>query len=460
MDKRLILFVFVFLFFMSFVSAGTSYSNSKYSIPKSIQQITNNYFNNTYENVTNEYYNVTQNITNNITNNITYEANLTNVAYTNESYSTQWYNHTSAVYNLWNLIWSSTYNSTYDAKVSYIYGNCPAGQVVMNTTANGVQCVVPPAGEETDPIWTANSTLVAYLINQGNWNVNRSNFWDNLDSPDSAWLSTYNSTYAIWTYNQTIPANTYTDTKTSTANLHTHAGENITALATWLTTYNATYDAGKIWWYNMTTPSNTYTDTKTSTANLHTHAYQNLTGTTTATDCSGTDKVTDVTITNGAVTTTCGTDQTGAGGGATQYFTTADRVTGNITHFNATVLTMPVSANTNYTIQCTFWAVTSLATVGVQLNMTVPASPLVFNGAWIAPTTAVASLYAYCQNTARDCIESQTAALTTGLPIYFNGRLENVNANSITVKLKAEAAGTVTIKKGSYCILNSGGSAG
>jgi len=46
-------------------------------------------------------------------------------------------------------------------------GNCPAGQVVMNTTTSGVQCVVPPAGDEVDPLWTGNYTADQYLFNTG-----------------------------------------------------------------------------------------------------------------------------------------------------------------------------------------------------------------------------------------------------------------------------------------------------
>ena len=37
-------------------------------------------------------------------------------------------------------------------------GNCPAGQVVQNTTTVGVQCMAPSAGAESDPKWSANFT--------------------------------------------------------------------------------------------------------------------------------------------------------------------------------------------------------------------------------------------------------------------------------------------------------------
>ena len=36
-------------------------------------------------------------------------------------------------------------------------GNCPSGQVVQNTTTSGVQCVTPTS-VETEPLWTSNYT--------------------------------------------------------------------------------------------------------------------------------------------------------------------------------------------------------------------------------------------------------------------------------------------------------------
>ncbi|KHO55214.1 MAG: hypothetical protein QT10_C0004G0001, partial [archaeon GW2011_AR19] len=51
--------------------------------------------------------------------------------------------------------------------------------------------------------------------------------------------STYNETYTTWSYNQTTPANTYTDSKVGTADLHLHNASNITA---------GTFGAGN---YNM-----------------------------------------------------------------------------------------------------------------------------------------------------------------------------------------------------------------
>ena len=61
-----------------------------------------------------------------------------------------------------------------------------------------------------------------YAANVGNASWNESYAHTLFDS-------TYNSTYATWAYNQTAPANTYTDTKVGTADLHLHNALNITS---------------------------------------------------------------------------------------------------------------------------------------------------------------------------------------------------------------------------------------
>ncbi|MEK6850747.1 MAG: hypothetical protein AABX85_04180, partial [Nanoarchaeota archaeon] len=116
----------------------------------------------------------------------------------------------------------------------------------------------------------------------------------NMTSPFTTWLSTF-----VYNYNQTTPANLYTDAVVSGSN------------ASWLSTYNATYAANmannswnesyantkyaEIKWgynmtspfttwlstfvynYNQTTPANAYTNTKVGTANLHIHDALNIT---------------------------------------------------------------------------------------------------------------------------------------------------------------------------------------
>ncbi|MBU0760253.1 MAG: hypothetical protein KJ858_01015, partial [Nanoarchaeota archaeon] len=164
--------------------------------------------------------------------------------------------------SLWNYInsneasWLSTYNETYDAKAGT--GNCPAGQVVVNTTSSGVQCAIPTA-VETEPAWNGNYSIFTGLINNGSY------------------LSTYNFTYNAWAYNQTTPAEAYTDSVVSANNASWLSTYNATYAgsvnnASYLSTYNATYDAkvsgnsswnqslagslyaGVQWNYNQTTP--------------------------------------------------------------------------------------------------------------------------------------------------------------------------------------------------------------
>ncbi|MEI6731103.1 MAG: hypothetical protein WCK90_00330 [archaeon] len=86
-----------------------------------------------------------------------------------------YYNSTNpgSTYNASYAIWAynqtysgSTYNSTYDTKAGT--GNCPAGQVVQNTTTGGVQCV---SVTEADTLQTVtnrgNSTSILSFFNSG-----------------------------------------------------------------------------------------------------------------------------------------------------------------------------------------------------------------------------------------------------------------------------------------------------
>lgn len=86
-----------------------------------------------------------------------------------------------------NQSYLSTYNATYagytttlnetslalsvnaTANTKAFPGDCPAGQVVMNTTTTGVQCIVPPAGSESDPVFSANFTNMQTDCAAGNY---------------------------------------------------------------------------------------------------------------------------------------------------------------------------------------------------------------------------------------------------------------------------------------------------
>ena len=60
-------------------------------------------------------------------------------------------------------------------------GNCPAGQVVQNTTTGGVECITVAGGDETDPLWTGNYSNVAFK-NQENVFTEQQNFTSGLNS--------------------------------------------------------------------------------------------------------------------------------------------------------------------------------------------------------------------------------------------------------------------------------------
>ena len=107
--------------------------------------------------------------------NLSYDNHLNNFTMHNTTY---WYNMTIAqgTYNITyhqisldTAVYNATYNSTYDALIPYVYNYSLIDQ--------------------------AYSDLQISLIDFSTKNVNSSNYWDGLDVPDPAWLSTYNSTY-------------------------------------------------------------------------------------------------------------------------------------------------------------------------------------------------------------------------------------------------------------------------
>ena len=114
----------------------------------------------------------------------------TNITALNTSYNMWWYNQSTPAITI--------------ANTKAIAGNCTTGQVVVNITASGVQCIVPPAGTEVDPIFSLNYTLFG-------------KYWYNFSTVDQALISTLstnlqanitalNTSYVKWWYNQTTPA--------------------------------------------------------------------------------------------------------------------------------------------------------------------------------------------------------------------------------------------------------------
>ncbi len=109
---------------------------------------------------------------------------------------------------------SGAYNTTRNNYVTFVNASMRNYVNLQNTS-------------QTNLINLNNQSVTNYInsvasIGEPNWNANFTAF-------NASWSSTYNSTYNMWAYNQTIPANSYTDSRVASANLHTHDASNITS---------------------------------------------------------------------------------------------------------------------------------------------------------------------------------------------------------------------------------------
>lgn len=143
--RTMILYLFIFILMTGLASASFGITTSnlpKLEAPKIVVGVGGNITNNFYS--INATYNITNNITTennityNITNNITQYKNTTEIDpvfsanYT--IYQPNWINHTLMTYNLWNSIWSSTSNATYD---TWAYNQTTPAINAINVNANG-----------------------------------------------------------------------------------------------------------------------------------------------------------------------------------------------------------------------------------------------------------------------------------------------------------------------------------
>ena len=232
--------------------------------------------------------------------NATYAANIGNASW-NETYAHTLFDSTyNSTYATWayNQTYSgSTYNSTY---ANILNQNCPAGQVVNGTLANGTFICTTPAGSmdytnialtNTSETWDAGQNISmgvgGWFKGLFNWTV--LNNWlgfdgttlsfnetrlNNTISSEGVRLgfnSTYNSTYAGLINNESY-LSTYN--ATYAANVGNASWNESYAHTLFDSTYNSTYAT---WAYNQTAPANTYTDTKVGTADLHLHNALNIT---------------------------------------------------------------------------------------------------------------------------------------------------------------------------------------
>src|SRR3989344_1792028 len=250
--------------------------------------------------------------------NLSFNQSLTDTLYYSVSNPSGFINNTSlSAYNdtslilttnssLWSYIsvngqnWISTFNSTYN---SLLGSQCANGYFVNGTLANGTFICASSTISESDPLWTANSTLVLYsnslplanktIVHCSNITGASSNlctvsnsagniFDQALNTTSNVIFASVNATGEIyvanvavkqWLYNQTVVANSYTDSIVLANN------------ASWTSTYNSTYAANQAnnswnetrannlyagiqWGYNQTTISNNYVNSVNSSITL------------------------------------------------------------------------------------------------------------------------------------------------------------------------------------------------
>ena len=195
--------------------------------------------------------------------------------------------------------------------------------------------------------------------------------------------------------------------------------------ASYLSTFNATYDGFTA--FNLTNFRNNLTDT----------------------DCAAGQLVIGVQA-NGTVL--CATDVTT--GGATRSFneTDSDVSTTSSTTFNQTIMTLAVAANKNYTLNCRILTVTGAAATGIQINMTVPATPTFFAGTYRDSASPTADFV--CAGTAESCASLATTGSTTFAYVDVGARIINDGSSgSLKLAFRSETGTLVTVKQGSHCVM-------
>ena len=217
--------------------------------------------------------------------------------------------------------------------------------------------------------------------------------------------------------------------------------------AVWISTYNETY---AIWAYNQTTPANTYTDTKAGTSNLHTHSILNITGTDNNA-CSGTNKVSNVTFNNGDLQIVCATDQTGAGSRISfNYFnSTTDDITTTDSINYVDFISLPLTSGAKANIECNLLQDAAAASIGIQYqSVLIGASNQRQVMEYYSSTTA----QAICQGTGTilTC-SAATSSGTTVTPARLYIYSIQSSSGTFTLSLRSETGGAVNVRAGSWC---------
>lgn len=139
------------------------------------------------------------------------------------------------------------------------------------------------------------------------------------------------------------------------------------------------------------------------------------------------------------------------GGGANRVRINADVSNTLITLADATGLSIPVLANTDYTFDFTVAFQTAATTTGIQLALNGPASPTLFTAVIRIPSSATAFSTQYVSAYNTGPLTTAIDAANTPRIAEIKGILRNgPTAGNLTVRFRTEIAlSTVTIKAGS-----------
>ena len=333
------------------------------------------------------------------------------------------YNHTSTVFNLWNSTWDNR----------GLINMLSANDTSINTTKN-IQELLNFTG--------------IYSQGGGNGTFNQS-------------LTDILYSGIIWNYNQTTPAINHANAvNTSVINLYTINTtlnvQNLLGNSTIARVGNCS--AGQIV-QNITQNGVQCITDQTGVGGggnpfdqvLNTTNNANFTNLVVSTLNSASCDVKS--STNGTVY--CGTDATGTGGSTSiTNRTLVNYVTTN-NMYNQTVITIPISANYNYSVYCALHVRGAAAATGVKLNISIPVNRKYWIISFAGATTATASLHNVTVNKS-EAILNSTAGLVGGLPVRVDGIIENgASAGNFEVRMASEVINSAaTVFRGSYCKLD------
>lgn len=168
-------------------------------------------------------------------------------------------------------------------------------------------------------------------------------------------------------------------------------------------------------------------------ANSHTHTLLNVTGSDSVV-CSGTDKLSNITFSNGDISGVCSTDQTSGGSpqvtawtNYTVNFYNATSTTGMLVTEFQTVL----EANTNYTIKCELMYVGNLTGTAGQFisNMSSYTNHKVLHNCQTT-TSATARYQNGARNAQLTCAGTASTATLSPTNYYYDAKIRMGNANA------------------------------